>query len=34
MGKAAMERIATHFSLAETISKIEAVFDEALPVRR
>ncbi len=34
MGEAGMERIATQFSLAETISKIEAVFDESLPVRK
>jgi glycosyltransferase involved in cell wall biosynthesis/ADP-heptose:LPS heptosyltransferase len=34
MGQAGAERIATHFSLAETISRIEAVFDETLPVRK
>ena len=34
MGKAAVERIATRFSLQETISKIETLFEETTPVRR
>ena len=34
MGKAAVDRIAKQFSLEETISKIETLFEEAAPARK